>query len=98
MDLYSHGGNNRRFTLIQASKKGCVERKDRALLKIRSLWALDEDRTTRVNVHDGNFELELRPGNYKLYIDAAEPLKDGVYKKIQVREEDTTDLGVLILH
>jgi hypothetical protein len=83
---------------FKLQKKGVLKGKIEPSSKVKTLWALDEDHKTQVSVHEGAFELELRPGNYKLYIDAAEPLKDGMYRQIQVREEDTTDLGLLILH
>lgn len=61
-------------------------------------WAFSSTDTLKAPVTDGVFELVgLKPGEYKLEIEAKSPYKNMVKENISVGEGQTTDVGEIKL-
>ncbi|HEY0433693.1 MAG TPA: carboxypeptidase regulatory-like domain-containing protein [Chitinophagaceae bacterium] len=54
----------------------------------------DSSSSTIVN---GAFNLEAKPGIYRVVIDAVEPYKDAVLENINVKDGQTVDVGEIML-
>ncbi len=53
--------------------------------------------TTRAAIASGAFSTMVRPGNYKLIVDAIEPYKDVLLDNLDVKENQVLDVGEIIL-
>lgn len=62
----------------------------------RTIWAIQGTDTTRIYSDNGAFTCNLRPGTWKLRIDARSPLKDRDVE-VLVQDRQTTDIGVITL-
>ena len=49
------------------------------------------------NVEYGAFSFAIKPGIYKVVVDAIEPYKDAVLENISVKEGQTVDVGEIVL-
>ena len=54
----------------------------------------DSARTTILN---GSFTINVKPGSWKIVVDAKEPFKDAVLEKVDVKEGQNTDVGEIRL-
>lgn len=62
----------------------------------KSIWAIQGKDTTKVYSENGAFSCALKPGTWKLRIDARSPLKDRDVE-VLVQDRQTTDIGVITL-
>ena len=53
--------------------------------------------SVRSNPTEGIFTLIVKPGAWKVFIDAKEPFKDIILDKVEVKEGQRTDLGEIRL-
>lgn len=61
------------------------------------IWAVSEKDSARgAIINTGSFSLSVKPGIYKLIIDARTPYKDVVLENIEVKEQPT-DVGQIVL-
>jgi len=62
-----------------------------------SAMAISGKDTTTSNILNGAFSFAVKPGLYKVIIDAVEPYKDAVLENIGVKEGQTVDVGEIVL-
>src|ERR1700740_608020 len=61
---------------------------------IKDVWAVSLNDTARGQVSQGGFTIEnVKPGTYKVIIDAVAPYKDVVKEAVSVTEGQPVDLG-----
>lgn len=63
----------------------------------KSIWAIQGTDSTRIYSENGVFTCTLKPGNWKLRINARSPLKDRDVE-VYIQDRQTTDIGVINLH
>ena len=60
-------------------------------------WAIGGRDSSTSNIVNGSFHLVVKPGLYKVVIDANEPYKDAILENIGVTEGQTIDIGEIVL-
>ena len=60
-------------------------------------WAISGRDSSKTSIAEGKFLFKLKPGEYKIVVDAVEPLKDAVVDAIQIADGKTVDLGEISL-
>src|SRR4030095_5213879 len=60
-------------------------------------WAISSKDSATSNIVNGSFTLPVKPGTYKVMIDALEPYKDATVENVVVKEGQTADVGEIIL-
>ncbi len=61
-------------------------------------WAISEKDTFQSNIVNGSFGINnLKPGTYKIVIEAAAPYKNAVKEAVEVRTDEVTDVGEIRL-
>jgi len=60
-------------------------------------WAIAGSDTVKANIVNGSFSLAVKPGTYKVMIDAHDPYKDVTKENIEVKEDGPTDIGEIML-
>lgn len=74
--------------------KGTVSPTDAAV----RAWALSATDTFRTNVSNGAFEISnVKPGTYRVIVEANPPYKNAAKENVQVSEGGTTDVGEIRL-
>jgi len=63
----------------------------------KKIWAISGKDTASILTSTGNFSLDLKPGNWKLFVEAFKPYKDFVVPNITVEENRYTDAGEIRL-
>lgn len=61
------------------------------------VWLLGENDSLKTAVSEGQFYFEVKPGSYKLLVDARAPYKDVTMDNLVVKSEETLDVGEIIL-
>lgn len=65
---------------------------------VKDVWAVSANDTARGTVSQGGFSImNVKPGTYKVIIDAMAPYKDVVKEAISVTEGQPVDLGEIKL-
>jgi hypothetical protein len=49
------------------------------------------------NIVNGVFSFAVKPGIYKVIVDAVEPYKDAILENISVKDGETVDVGEIVL-
>lgn len=62
-----------------------------------AVWVLSNTDSLRSGLSSGQFAFDLKPGTYKLIVDAKDPYKDVLLDNIVVKAEETVDVGEIIL-
>jgi hypothetical protein len=60
-------------------------------------WAISGRDSASSNVVNGSFSFAVKPGLYKVIVDAAEPYKDATLENISVKDGQTVDVGEIVL-
>lgn len=63
----------------------------------KKVWAIGEKDSVSAMPQTGNFMMDVKPGNWKLHIQAVPPYKDAVVENLHVKEGQYTDAGVIQL-
>lgn len=63
----------------------------------RKVWAISGNDTASAIPAFGKFVIEVKPGNWRLYVEAVPPYKDTVVDNILVQDGQYTDVGVIQL-
>ena len=83
------------FTVL---KVGSVTGKVTPPDAVKDVWAISASDTVRGSVSQGGFTImNVKPGTYKVIIDAIEPYKDVVKEGISVTEGQSIDMGEIKL-
>lgn len=62
-------------------------------------WAISQTDTFQTNIVNGAFELSnVKPGTYRIAIEAIPPYKNALREGIDVRNGEVTDIGEIRLH
>jgi hypothetical protein len=61
------------------------------------VWAISTTDTLKGVPVQGQFFIDVRPGTYKLIVDAKEPYKDVTLENLQVKADETLDVGEIPL-
>ena len=80
-------------TLTQSSITGKVAPADGA----ETVWAISGTDSTKGTISSGAFTLEVKPGTYKLIIDAKDPYKDVTLENLEVKQGQPVDVGEIVL-
>jgi hypothetical protein len=65
---------------------------------VKDVWAVSPKDTTRALIVQGSFTIpDVKPGTYKVVIDAAEPYKDVIKDGVIVTEGVPVDMGEIKL-
>lgn len=65
---------------------------------VESVWAVSKtDSVKAVLINTGSFSMTVRPGVYKLIVDAKSPYKDVVLPNVDVKEDQPMDVGEIVL-
>jgi len=59
----------------------------------KKVWAVNGTDSVSVTPVSGNFSLDVKPGTWKLKVEAASPYKDAVVENIVVTEGQSADAG-----
>jgi hypothetical protein len=61
-------------------------------------WAISQTDTLQTNILNGAFEMNnMKPGTYRIAIEAIPPYKNAVREGIEVRNGEVTDIGEIKL-
>ena len=60
-------------------------------------WAISSKDSATSNIVNGSFSLPVKPGTYRVMIDALAPYKDATVENVVVKEGQTADVGEIIL-
>lgn len=76
------------------SLKGTISPADAGI----RVWAISISDTLKTNITDGSFEiLNIKPGIYKVILEANAPYKNSSMEGVEVRDGETTDIGQVML-
>lgn len=65
--------------------------------EVEAVWAFSGSDTTRTTVQNGAFAIDVKTGIWKVVIDAKPPFRDVIFEKVEVKENQATDLGEIRL-
>ena len=80
------------FTSAETGISGKVTPQDGA----ESVWAIGTDSTKGI-ISSGNFSIQVKPGTYKVFLDAKDPFKDVSLENLEVRDGQPLDVGEIVL-
>jgi hypothetical protein len=78
---------------LQSSITGRISPIDGAEL----IWAISATDSIKVAVASGSFSAQVKPGHFKLIVDAKNPYKDVLLDNLEVKENQVLDVGEIIL-
>ena len=81
------------FHRIETSITGRVTPADGANIA----WAISSKDSASSNIVNGTFSFSVKPGTYRVIIDALEPYKDATVENVNVKEGQAVDVGEIIL-
>lgn len=80
-------------TVSQSSITGKVTPADGA----EAVWAYGATDSTKGTVSSGAFTIDVKPGTYRIVVDAKEPYKDVTLENLEVKEGQPLDVGEIVL-
>jgi hypothetical protein len=93
MFAFRAGEGNEQKNIIQSGITGKVSPPDGGI----SVWAASRTDTVRGLISTaGSFSLQVKPGTYRLFIDAKEPFKDVMLENLEVKDQPL-DVGEIVL-
>lgn len=81
------------FNSLKTSITGKVTPADGATI----VWAINGSDTIGNSINAGTFSIEVKPGTYKLIIDAKDPYKDVQLENLEVKQDQSLDVGEIVL-
>jgi hypothetical protein len=60
-------------------------------------WAISTKDSVTSNIVNGAFSFSVKPGIYRIIVDALEPYKDATVENVTVKEGQTVDVGEIVL-
>lgn len=61
------------------------------------VWVTSATDSAKAVVSQGQFSFDVKPGVYKLIVDAREPYKDVLLENLQVKQDEVLDVGEIPL-
>jgi hypothetical protein len=80
-------------TATQTSITGKVVPGDGA----ETVWAVSATDSTKGTISSGTFTLDVKPGTYKVIVDAKEPYKDVTLENLEVKQDQPLNVGEIVL-
>jgi len=80
-------------TTNQSSITGRVAPADGA----ETVWAISGADSTKGAISAGAFALGVKPGIYKVLVDAKDPYKDVILENLEVKQDQPLDVGEIVL-
>ncbi len=62
-----------------------------------TVWAISGPDSTKGMISSGAFALAVKPGVYKVIVDAKDPYKDVILENLEVKQDQPLDLGEIVL-
>lgn len=87
-------------TTLEASKKRnicTISGSVSPAMGLRKLWLIQDYDTIAINQQAGSFKVNVKPGTYRIWVDAVAPYQDLHIDSIALDEEGTRNLGDLQL-
>ncbi|RYF97328.1 MAG: carboxypeptidase regulatory-like domain-containing protein [Chitinophagaceae bacterium] len=81
------------FTTAATSITGKVTPSDGA----ETVWAISGSDSTKAAVSSGAFTIDVKPGTYKVIVDAKDPYKDVTLENLEVKQDQSLDVGEIVL-
>ena len=81
------------FTTTQSSITGKVSPAD----GVETVWGVSGTDTAKGPISGGALSLEVKPGTYKLTVDAKDPYKDVTLENLEVKQDQPLDVGEVVL-
>jgi hypothetical protein len=81
------------FTNTATSITGKVTPADGA----ETVWAISGTDSAKAAVSSGAFTIEVKPGTYKVIVDAKDPYKDVTLENLEVKQDQALDVGEIVL-
>ena len=64
---------------------------------VESVWAIAGADSLKAELSNGSFAVSVKPGTYKIMVDAKEPLKDVLLENVEVKHDEVVNLGEIKL-
>lgn len=64
---------------------------------VKTIWAISGTDSVSTIPVAGMFSIEVKPGNWKLFVEAIPPYKNTTVENVAVPEGQNTDVGTIIL-
>ena len=65
--------------------------------EVESIWGFSNADTIKGTLSEGGFALSAKPGMWKVVVDAKPPYRDAILENVEVKANQTTDLGEIRL-
>ena len=62
-----------------------------------AVWVIGANDSLKTGVSMGQFSFDVKPGVYKLVVDARDPYKDVLLENLQVKQDEILDVGEIPL-
>ena len=62
-----------------------------------TVWAISATDSTKASINSGSFTLEVKPGTYKVIVDAKDPYKDVSLENLEVKQDQPLNVGEIVL-
>jgi hypothetical protein len=62
-----------------------------------TVWAISATDSTKGTVSSGTFTLDVKPGTYKVIVDAKDPYKDVTLENLEVKQDQPLNVGEIVL-
>lgn len=62
-----------------------------------AVWAISASDSTKGVISSGAFTIEVKPGTYKVMVDAKDPYKDVTLENLEVKQDQPLDVGEIVL-
>lgn len=65
--------------------------------EVETVWAFSNSDTIKGLLKEGAFALTAKPGLWKVIVDAKPPFRDAIIENVEVKANQTTDIGEIRL-
>jgi uncharacterized membrane protein len=62
-----------------------------------TVWAISATDSTKGTLSAGTFTLDVKPGTYKVIVDAKDPYKDVTLENLEVKQDQPLNVGEIVL-
>jgi hypothetical protein len=62
-----------------------------------AVWVISATDSLKTGISMGQFSFDVKPGTYKLVVDARDPYRDVLLENLQVKQDEILDVGEIPL-
>jgi hypothetical protein len=62
-----------------------------------AVWAISPSDSAKGTVSAGAFTIDVKPGTYRVIVDAKDPYKDVTLENLEVKQDQPLDVGEIVL-